>query len=58
MGWTTVPYEMAMERILERDEESAAPMVPEERANAAEGVKKLKCLLGRVSIKRTRGVTS
>lgn len=32
-----MPYEMAMERILERDEERAAPIVPDERANAAVG---------------------
>jgi hypothetical protein len=30
-----VPYERAMERMFERAEESAAPIVPEERANAA-----------------------
>jgi hypothetical protein len=40
-----MPYEMAMERILEREEESAAPMVPEERANAADGGKRVKVFI-------------
>lgn len=35
VGWWTVPYERAMARVLEREEERAAPIVPEERANAA-----------------------
>jgi len=33
----TVPYERAIERIMQRDEERAAPIVPEERAKAAVG---------------------
>lgn len=33
----TVPYERAIERVMQRDEERAAPIVPEERAKAAVG---------------------
>jgi hypothetical protein len=35
VGWSTVAYEIAIERVLDSDEDSAAPIVPDERARAA-----------------------
>lgn len=37
VGCTTVPYEIAIERIFDREEDMAAPSVPDERAKAAVG---------------------
>lgn len=35
VGWRTVPYEMAIERIFDNDEDRAAPIVPDDNAKAA-----------------------
>lgn len=35
VGWMTVPYETAIERTRDNEEDSAAPTVPLESANAA-----------------------
>lgn len=35
MGRVTVPYDRAIARTRERDDDSAAPIVPEDNANAA-----------------------
>lgn len=35
VGLRTVPYEIAIERVLDSEEDSAAPTVPEDRAKAA-----------------------
>lgn len=44
----TVPYDIAIDRVLERLADIAAPMVPDERANAADAMKEL-------SLHRTEG---
>jgi len=36
VGWRTVPYEMAIERIFDNDEDRAAPIVPDDNAKAAD----------------------
>lgn len=36
VGRRTVPYEIAMDRVWDRDPDRAAPIVPEDKANAAE----------------------
>jgi len=35
VGWTTVPYETAIERVFDSEPLRAAPIVPDERAKAA-----------------------
>lgn len=35
VGWMTVPYDRAMDRVFDRLEDRAAPIVPEDSAKAA-----------------------